>query len=190
MANFDWIQTYTGKKFFPLDPREEDVDIIDIAHALSNQCRYTGHTREFYSIAQHSVLVSYTCDSVDAFYGLLHDSAEAYICDLARPVKHSESMRLYRDAEKKLLKVILGKYGLNGDKIPVSVKIADNMVLMAERRDLMPPPSEPWLTERFDAIKEKIVPWRPNIAEVTFMNRFNALNIVKSYLNTDKVQAL
>lgn len=61
-----WIETYTGRKFYLLHPRPEDVDITDIAHALSNQCRYTGHTRMFYSIAEHSYHVSYHVPETDA----------------------------------------------------------------------------------------------------------------------------
>ena len=70
------IGTYTGGTFDILNPRVEDVRIEDIAHALSQQCRFTGHTRLFYSVAQHSFLASYLCDSVDALWGLLHDATE------------------------------------------------------------------------------------------------------------------
>ena len=73
-----WLQTYTGKKFYPFDPREEEVDILDIAHALSQLCRFGGHTKEFYSVAEHCVLVSMCCPSEVKLLGLLHDAAEAY----------------------------------------------------------------------------------------------------------------
>ena len=53
----DWMQTYSGFQFWPLDPRPEEIHVIDIAHSLANQCRYAGHCREFYSVAQHSVLL-------------------------------------------------------------------------------------------------------------------------------------
>ena len=54
----DWMQTYTGRQFWPIDPRANEVHIEDIAHALSMMCRYNGHCRTFYSVAEHSVLVS------------------------------------------------------------------------------------------------------------------------------------
>lgn len=71
----DWIATFTGGVFFPLAPRVEDVRISDIAHALSMLCRFAGHTRGFYSVAQHSVLVSRLCSQQDALWGLLHDAS-------------------------------------------------------------------------------------------------------------------
>ena len=53
-----WIETYTGRKFWPLAPSPDDIDIFDIAQALSMTCRYKGHTNEFYSVAEHSVLLA------------------------------------------------------------------------------------------------------------------------------------
>ena len=58
-ARGSWMQTFTGRQFFPLDPHPNDVDPVDIAHALSLICRYGGHTRRFYSVAEHCVLLSY-----------------------------------------------------------------------------------------------------------------------------------
>src|SRR4051794_32940266 len=86
-GGYGLIITSTGKWFDVFNPNPADVDIEDIVHALSMQCRFTGHTKEFYSVAQHSVLVSLTCPSVDALYGLVHDGSEAYLSDIARPVK-------------------------------------------------------------------------------------------------------
>src|SRR5690242_11754504 len=85
----DWMQTYTGRRFWPLDPRVDDIDIGDIAHHLSLVCRFAGACREFYSVAQHCVGVSYVCDPKDALWGLLHDAAEAYVGDMVRPLKRS-----------------------------------------------------------------------------------------------------
>jgi len=81
----DWIQTYTGKRFWPLDPRPEDVDILDIAHSLSLLCRFTGHTSSFYSVSQHSILVAQEVPKRLRLWALFHDAAEAYIGDIARP---------------------------------------------------------------------------------------------------------
>ena len=91
----DWIQTFTGRAFYVLDPRPEDVDIEDIAHALSMQCRFAGHCREFYSVAQHSVTASWLVPPEDALWGLLHDAAEAYVVDLPRPIKRAWQLESY-----------------------------------------------------------------------------------------------
>ena len=83
----DWIQTYTGKQFYPQDPRVEDIDIEDIAHALSLTCRFNGHVKEFYSTAQHVVLSSMFAPFYCKWEALHHDDSEAYISDLTSPVK-------------------------------------------------------------------------------------------------------
>ena len=102
----DSIQTYTGRKFFPVAPRAEDIEILDVAHALSMLCRYTGHTKQFYSVAQHSVLVSRIVPPQDAAWGLLHDASEAYLCDVARPIKP------YRLLEQRLMVQVAGRFDL------------------------------------------------------------------------------
>lgn len=82
-----WMQTYTGRRLFPMDPSPADVDIIDIAHALSMQCRYNGHVRRFMSVAEHCVLISENVPAQDALWGLLHDATEAYVGDMIRPLR-------------------------------------------------------------------------------------------------------
>src|SRR5579885_2784587 len=94
MRHGDWIQTYCGVAFYPLDPRPEEILIEDIAHALSMLCRFTGHVKRFYSVAQHCVYVSHRCDPKDALWGLLHDAAEAYLNDISRPVKSLRELPL------------------------------------------------------------------------------------------------
>src|SRR5690242_720613 len=81
------IRTYTGRAFSPLDPNPDDIVIEDIAHALSLNCRFTGHVRWHYSVAQHSVLCSEIVPSEYALTALLHDASEAYLSDIARPIK-------------------------------------------------------------------------------------------------------
>ena len=86
MGGSDWIHTFTGRHFYPLNPNADDVDIEDIAHALANTCRFNGHVSTFYSVAQHCVLASQYCES-DPLWALMHDAAEAYLPDVAAPVK-------------------------------------------------------------------------------------------------------
>ena len=80
-----------GSVFFPLDPRPEEIGIENIAHALAMSCRYGGHSLDYYSVAQHSVLVSRLVSRSDALCALLHDATEAFIGDLIRPMKPKTS---------------------------------------------------------------------------------------------------
>src|SRR5689334_10911717 len=79
------MTTFSGEPFWPLDPQPEDIRIVDIAHALSLQCRFNGHTKFHYSVAQHSLIMSFNVPLQFALEALLHDAAEAYIGDLIRP---------------------------------------------------------------------------------------------------------
>lgn len=166
-----WIQTFSGRMFWPLDPSPADVRIEDIAHALSLKCRYTGHCREFYSVAQHSILVSEIVPPADALWGLLHDGAEAYFADIARPVKKSH--RLFSDIEDRIMLAICDAFGLPHEQ-PESVSQADVVLLMTERRDLLGTPPRAW-TLRADPLEEHIVPLSPTDAEKLFIARFRDL---------------
>lgn len=140
MKSLVWIQTYSGKKFQLLSPQIEDISIIDIAHALSMQCRFTGHSKHFYSIAQHSVLVSHQCNQYPLF-GLLHDASEAYLSDISSPLKNSgffENYKYYEDNLQKLIyKKFIGK--LENVAIHTEVKEADMELLSVESYKLMQP---------------------------------------------------
>lgn len=136
-----WLQTYRGRRFDLLDPRPEDLDIGDIAHALSNLCRFTGHVRDFYSVAQHSVVVSHLVPAELALVGLMHDATEAYIGDVSRPLKRM--LPEYGVIEDRLWAVIAERFGLPR-VLPPEVKQADNLALMWERRDLLGLPAASW----------------------------------------------
>ena len=169
----DWISTFTGKKFYPLDPRPEEIDVNDIVHALSHQCRFVGHCTSFYSIAQHSVLVSLLCNPDDALFGLLHDAAEAYLVDIPSPLKRLPEFAAYREAEKKLMDVICDVFGLPHDE-PASVKIADKRILATEARDLTVTEGRGWTTLQ-DPYDFHIKPWTPEYARVKFVSRLHEL---------------
>jgi hypothetical protein len=175
----DWIQTYSGAAFWPLDPWHNEVLIEDIAHALSMQCRYTGHTREFYSVAQHSVLVSTICDAQDAAWGLLHDASEAYLCDVSRPVKVQPELEPYRAAEQKVQAVIMERFGIEGAE-PQSVKRADRAMLWIEYRDQMLGRAygvawQKWATFAAGVHVDVRGAWQPKRAENEFLYRFHFL---------------
>jgi len=168
-----WIQTYTGRKFKPTNPSADDVCIEDIAHALSMQCRYTGHVKEFYSVAQHSVLVSYLCDCEYALDGLLHDASEAYLIDIPRPLKQSGKFDAYLDFEKAVTKCICEKFNLE-DEEPLSVKYADKLMLATEAQTLMAPLHPEW-TNLVNPIPMAIIPLNPKEAKALFLARFYEL---------------
>lgn len=122
------VRTFTGKYANPLDLQFDDICIEDIAHHLSNLCRFAG-AGPFYSVAQHSVQVSWQCrGSRDfALAGLLHDAAEAYLNDIASPVKHAPGMLAYREAEDEATMVIFGALGVNLEYLDMVKEHDDKM---------------------------------------------------------------
>lgn len=171
----DWIQTATGKQFWPFDPRPEDIDIVDIAISLSKQCRFGGHCKDgaFISVAQHSVEVSLHVPEKDALWGLLHDAPEAYLGDLKRPIKKHPKFAFYRELEKAIMDCMCERFGLLKE-CPASVHLADEYALATERRDFMASSPEPWenMLSPWDDIQ---VSWSPDKASWRFMDRFNEL---------------
>jgi hypothetical protein len=175
----NWMQTYTGRVYWPVDPRPEEVDIVDIGHHLSLLCRYTGACSKFYSIAEHSVLVSHMVPPEDALAGLLHDAPEAYLNDMNRPLKRSPGMEGYRAIERLNHGAIFTHFGLPIE-LPVSVEKADSDILFHEQAALMPPepPGLDWGMglKRPAIMNPKIIrgwPWRQ--AKTAFMDRFYEL---------------
>jgi hypothetical protein len=175
-GNDGYIVTFTGKKFWPLKPRIEDIDIIDIAHALSCQCRFTGHTRFFYSVAQHSLAVSRLC-TMHPLSGLLHDASEAYLIDLCTPMKVHPLFAPYREAEKHLQGMIYMKFGLSLDH-PRDVNISDKTMGILEGISLMPENDDVFWTQNSKIFGDNPPlitadpPWR---AEELFIDRFREL---------------
>ena len=167
-----WFQTFSGRQFWPMDPRPGDFDIRDIAHGLANICRFGGHPREFYSVAQHSLFVSYECPAADRLHGLMHDAPEAYIGDMVQPFKLF--MPAFKRAERKIWAAMCDQFGM-AVEIPPSVKQADLVALMTERRDLLGRPPARW-DERFEAVEPIpfgiVSPISPRAAEVLFLDRF------------------
>lgn len=168
----DWIPTYSGGVFFLMDPQPALVHIADIAHALAHLCRFTGHTIQFYSVAQHSVLVSRFCAPEDALWGLLHDASEAYVADLNKPLKRQPSLVGYRDVEASVQRAICQRFELPPDE-PQSVKDADGVLLRTEQRDLVVMPDD-W-TPRVRPLTARLVPLQPYQAEREFITRFHEL---------------
>lgn len=171
MCSDAWITTFTGKKFHLFDPRPEEICIEDIAHSLSLQCRFTGHVKSFYSVAQHSVLVSRECRKFPV-WGLLHDAAEAYIGDMSAPLKHTSEMAIFRETEARIMSAIAKRFNLTPEE-PREVKTADRRLLLSEARDLLGSCTG-WYSE-YRPFPQSINPWGPRLAEIAFLERFCAL---------------
>jgi hypothetical protein len=136
-----WLETASGNRFWLLDPKPEEVHLWDVATHLSNICRFGGmlDTNEFYSVAQHSVLVSLDVqDPAHALQGLFHDAAEAYCLDIPRPLKRV--LTGYKAIETRIAEAVALRLGRPPTwlttGLPVDVHRSDNRVLLAERRDL------------------------------------------------------
>jgi hypothetical protein len=128
------MQTYSGGQFWPLEPRVEDVHITDIAHAIGKLCRFSGHLKCFYSVAEHSIRVSRFVPAEYALWGLLHDAAEAFISDIPRPVKRNIGPTI-GEVEERILRVVAARFGLPWP-MSACVVYADNVLLSTEARDL------------------------------------------------------
>jgi 5'-deoxynucleotidase YfbR-like HD superfamily hydrolase len=183
-----WIETFTGRAVSPFAPDPSEIDVRDIAHALSLVCRFTGHVRRFYSVAEHSVRASRAAEHYVLDWGrpevallgvLLHDASEAYLCDVAAPVKHSPPMLHYRSAERHLQRVIFQRFRVgchDRDYFVDAVRHVDMRMLFTERRDLMPATGRVWVGEdEYAPFPEKIEPWAPERAEMEFLQRFQEL---------------
>lgn len=138
-----WIETVNGNKFWFTGDSIDGIEIDDIAHALSNLCRFTGHCKEFYSVAEHSVHVAYLLPPEKFMWGLLHDASEAYLADIASPVK--QLLPEYKVLEEKIMDRVARRFNLP-EKFwhDPDVKRADWMQLRSESRELLPSKGKDW----------------------------------------------
>lgn len=172
-----YFRTWLGRRVHPMAPAPEEIEIGDIAHSLSQMCRFLGHTEVFYSVAQHSVHVSERVPREDALWGLLHDASEAYLCDLPSPIKLDRDMSMYRIAEDRLMLAVCRKFGLPR-VMPRSVRVADKLMLATEFRDVTTVTDPEWIETECGCkplVGSTIVPWPPAVAESRFLERFEEL---------------
>jgi len=169
----DFMQTFTGRKYWPMDPRPHEVQIEDIAHSLSLQCRYAGHVLRFYSVAEHSVLIARHLASTHApevaLAGLLHDAPEAYCVDIPRPLK--PYLTNYRAIEQDNWLAIAARFQLDRE-LPDEVHEADNRIIADELVNLVP---MPWHARYNNPLGVQLRYWSPEKAEQEFMATFDAL---------------
>lgn len=177
----NWLGIGNGRMFWPLDPRATEVHIEDIAHALSNTCRWGGRVSDYYSVCQHSVHVAQIVERNDpqlALHALLHDAAEAYLGDIPTPIKHhlllmrGKQREPVSTTEHRILDVIYLAFGLGPYVDRLTIRDADRLALATEARDLMGgltwdgmvPTNEPVLD-----------PLSPRAARTQFMAMFRRL---------------
>lgn len=141
MRKGDWIQTFSGRQFWPLDPKPEDFDVVDIAHALGQLCRFNGHCVRFYSVAEHSVHIARQAPASLKLTALLHDAAEAYLADVPRPVKRF--LVGYADLEHGIEQALAIRYGLSWPWA-AEIRELDNRMLATEKAQAMAPEPAPW----------------------------------------------
>lgn len=171
MSRGDWMLTATGGAFYPLDPRPEEVQIEDIAHALAMSCRYGGHCSRFYSVAEHSVLMASKAPTGLELATLLHDASEAYLQDVIRPVK--VHLTNYIDIENRLMAVIATKYGFAWPLHP-EVKRLDEAMIGAEREQAVNfPKGKAWSQWKpVDPLDVTVQFWTPKRARAEFLLAF------------------
>jgi hypothetical protein len=175
-----YLQTVSGRFFNPFEPDPAQIDIGDIARALANVCRFGGHCRSFYSVAQHSVIVSELVeqrggDVEDVFAALMHDATEAYLGDMPHPIKHRSPLgEAFKQAEDHL-QAVLGEH-FNIKPGVKEIKVADRALLATERRALS---GENWHWPELDGVEPldiELTAWPPDEAARLFLERFEELS--------------
>ena len=168
-----YVSTYLGNRFYPLEPRIDRVAIEDIAHGLAFQCRFNGQTCDFYSVAQHSLIVADLVPEPYRLAALLHDAAEAYLGDMVKLLK--VLMPEFSAVEDKVTALIAKAFGVDfRDYAPI--KRADLIALATEKRDLMPYSTEDWdYLHGIDALPQTIYPMSPLQAKSAFLDRYSGL---------------
>lgn len=168
------ICTVEGDEVHFLRPELNRYSIKAIAHSLSNLCRFTGHTSEFYSVAQHCVIVSRVVPPEHALAGLLHEIEEPYLNDLSGPLK--SLLPFYKWMGRRIHAAALPRFGL-APVLPPCVKLADAIVLSTERRDLMPPITWSAAWDKAQPLDEVIHPLPPAEAREQFLRRYRELTL-------------
>jgi 5'-nucleotidase len=177
------IHTVSGRWIDPLAPDRASIEIEDIAQALANQCRFGGHCRAFYSVAQHSVLVADVYEergasAAEALAALMHDASEAYLVDLPHPLKHRSPLGApYRLAEARLEEAIRARF----DLAPPGPELKEiDRAMLASERAAIASGGDPWPElEGYRPLDLEIDPWEPPRARREFLARFERLDAAR-----------
>ncbi len=174
-----WILTRSGRRFDLLAPKADQVCTLDIAHALSQLCRFNGHTSRNYSVAQHSLLVASIVPAEHQLAALLHDATEAYVGDMVRPLKlgmrefyaGQSLVSLYDEVERKVWLAICEHFHLEAE-LPACVHEADMIALATERAQLMPEHAGEWeCLAGVTPLARPLENWTPSRAFLHYHNR-------------------
>jgi hypothetical protein len=182
-AKDNWISLLSGARMNYHKPEESDVTIEDIASALSNNCRFSGHLPRFYSIAQHLVNTSRIVEPEFAFTALMHDTAEAFTNDLPTPLKWE--FPVFKELETKIESAMSKRFGFQFP-YPPEIKIADTHMLILEKfyvkeDNTVWPAYEEWTKKKV----AKLLPlvdldsWQPRRAKREFLERYYELQAQK-----------
>lgn len=169
-----YIQTFSGTNFTFLTPKSLDISINDIAHSLSMQCRFNGHTRKFYSVAEHCINASRLVPNEFKLEALLHDASEAYITDIATPVKRM--LPDYQQLERVVQGAITEHFRLPNE-VSLTVQHADKACLVTEARNLLPTDEDHWIHDEVYQVPLKlddkyIMCLAPEYIEKVFLLRY------------------
>jgi uncharacterized protein len=179
-----YLQTVSGRWVNPFDPDPDQLDAGDIARALANQCRFGGHSRVFYSVAQHSVIVSELVeqrggDAEDVFAALMHDASEAYLGDMPHPIKHRSPLgAAFKAAEDHLEAALRERFRIKAD-VP-EIKRADRALLATERRAFS---AEDWHWPELEGVEPlelELTALAPEAAARAFAERYAELDARRS----------
>lgn len=167
-----FILTYSGINFLLHGESTDRFSLKDIAHSLSMQCRYTGHTKRFYSVAEHCVLMSRYVANLDCkFAALYHDAVEAYVGDLASPVK--QGLPDYKKIEESIERRLFMWLGYDvSPLVKKLVKMLDTRIMLSERNMLLPDINEQWPEDEVvTPLDIRIMCWSPTKAEKEFLKQ-------------------
>lgn len=171
----------SGRYYYPLDPRPEEVFIEDIAHGLANQCRFNGQCQRFLSVAEHTWFASQIVPQSVALEALMHDAAEAYIGDLIRPLKLIPALRdIYLPIERANEVVIAERFRLVYPW-PDAVKKADEAIVTAEMTQNISNPHKGVLHDASSEADVKFQFWHPEQAKAMWLARFYELAGITVY---------
>ena len=177
------IMLRSGAWFDFCAPASSEFTVDDIAHGLANICRYSGQCSRFYSVAEHSILVSETAEGFE-FEALLHDAAEAVLGDITRPLK--QMLPEYKRIEAEVERAILERFGVE-TPLPPQVKQADLRVLAAEQRQIMPEGTDGWVRgQKVEPAPIVVRHLPPDQAKREFLDRYEALRPAYLLRNTQR----